>query len=94
MAEILDEVAPSSGGARAESRAAVAPPAPAPAPSRSPAVARRGVAARAARPVVVKRRYHEYGAEYAYVWNDLRRILIVAVVLIALLVVMSFVLNQ
>jgi hypothetical protein len=105
MAEILDEVVPSSGGSRAESRAAVAPsaPAPVPAPNRAPAAggtpARRGAAARAGvraagRPVVVRRRYSEYGEEYKYVWTDLRRILVVAVVLIALLIVLSFVLNQ
>lgn len=94
MAEILDEVVPSSGGSRAESRADVAPTTPGQTPNRPPAATRRGVAARAARPVVVRRRYHEYGAEYGYVWTDLRRILIVAVVLIALLVILSFVLNQ
>ena len=40
-----------------------------------------------------RRRYQEYAAEYAYVWADLRRICIVAGVLIALLVVLSFVLQ-
>jgi hypothetical protein len=97
MAEILDEVVPSSGGSRAESRAAMAPstpPTPPQTPNRAPAAARRGVAARAPRPVVVRRRYHEYGDEYGYIWTDLRRIVIVAAVLIALLIVMSFVLNQ
>jgi hypothetical protein len=103
MAEILDEVVPSSAGSRAESRAAVAPATPAPAPNRAPAAggtpARRGAAARAGvraagRPVVVRRRYSEYGSEYQYVWTDLRRIVVVAVVLIALLIVLSFVLNQ
>jgi len=39
-----------------------------------------------------RRRYREYAEEYAYVWSDLRRILIVAVSLIVLLVVLWFVL--
>ena len=37
-----------------------------------------------------RRRYSEYGDEYAYVWSDLRRIVLVAGFLIALLVVASF----
>jgi hypothetical protein len=95
IAEILDEVVPSQGGSRAESAAALAPAAPARPANRPPAsggaAARRGSALRAAtRPAPVRRRYQEYAAEYQYVWNDLRRILIVAGVLIALLVVLSF----
>jgi hypothetical protein len=37
-----------------------------------------------------RRRYQEYAEEYGYVWADLRRIVLVAGVLIALLVVLSF----
>jgi hypothetical protein len=55
---------------------------------------RRTSAGRAAlKPVPVRRRYREYGAEYQYVWNDLRRILVVAGILIVLLIVLSFVLQ-
>ena len=97
IAEILDEVVPSEAGSRAESAAPLAPAQPAqPARSatRPPAsgavAARRGSALRAARPAPTRRRYQEYAAEYQYVWSDLRRILIVAVVLIALLVGLSF----
>jgi hypothetical protein len=94
IAEILDEVVPSERGSRAESAAALAPAAPVHPANRPPAsgggAARRGSALRAAaRPAPVRRRYQEYTAEYQYVWNDLRRILIVAVVLIALLVALS-----
>jgi len=46
------------------------------------------------RPAPVRRRYREYGADYQYVWNDLHRIVIVALVLIVLLVVLSFVLSS
>jgi hypothetical protein len=37
-----------------------------------------------------RRRYAEYAAEYAYVWSDLRRIVLVAGLLIVLLIVASF----
>jgi hypothetical protein len=100
MAEILDEVVPSDAGPRAESRAAlVSAPATTSTPNRLPATggaaARRSATARPAmRPAPVRRRYREYAAEYQYVWTDLRRILIVAVILIVLLVVLSFVLSQ
>jgi hypothetical protein len=94
IAEILDEVVPSEAGSRAESAAALAPAVPARPATRPPAsgavAARRGSALRAARPAPTRRRYQEYAAEYQYVWSDLRRILIVAVVLIALLVGLSF----
>jgi hypothetical protein len=72
----------------------------APPVSRSASPARRtGSSARtaagrgAARPVVARRRYFEYATEYAYVSADLRRIALVAVVLIALLVALSFVIQ-
>ena len=42
---------------------------------------------------VPRRRYTEYAAEYSYVSSDLRRILLVAGVLIALLVALSFVIQ-
>jgi hypothetical protein len=54
----------------------------------------RSAAARTAtRTPVPRRRYFEYTAEYAYVSADLRRIALVAVLLIALLVVLSFVIQ-
>ena len=86
--QILDEVVPSAGGARA-----AATPTVAPAANRSPVTARRtGVGAGRAslKAPPVRRRYAEYAAEYQYVWADLRRILLVAGVLIVLLVVASF----
>jgi hypothetical protein len=53
--------------------------------------ARRGTAGRSTgRPAPVRKRYAEYGDEYQYVWADLRRILIVSSLLIALLVALSF----
>jgi hypothetical protein len=84
--QILDEVVPSTAGARA-----AATPTVTQAANRSSA--RRAVtgAPRApARPTPVRRRYAEYAAEYQHVWSDLRRILLVAGVLIVLLVVASF----
>jgi hypothetical protein len=89
--QILDEVVPSEGGARSS-----ATPTLAPAPNRLPsagAAARRGRGLAAAKAPPVRRRYSEYGTEYAYVWADLRRIFVVAAVLIALLVVLSFVIQ-
>jgi hypothetical protein len=86
--QILDEVVPSEGGPRV-----AATPTVAQAGNRSSATARRaatGAGRASARPAPVRRRYSEYASEYAYVWADLRRIFIVAVVLIALLVVASF----
>jgi hypothetical protein len=87
MDQILDEVVPSAAGSRA-----AATPTLAPSTNRSPAAARRGVGAgrASARPAVVRRRYSEYAAEYQYVWADLRRIMLVAGVLIVLLIVASF----
>jgi hypothetical protein len=86
--QILDEVVPSAAGARTAATSTLAP-----SPNRSPAAARRAGAGSgrfAAKPAVVRRRYSEYGEEYAYVWSDLRRIVVVAGVLIALLIVASF----
>jgi hypothetical protein len=60
------------------------------APASTRPAARRAGTRPTARPVPTRRRYHEYGAEYAYVWVDLQRILIVAGVLIVLLIVLSF----
>lgn len=87
--QILDEVVPSAAGVRTAATSAVAP-----APNRSPAATRRVVGGRtAAKAPVVRRRYSEYGEEYQYVWSDLRRILLVASLLIVLLVVASFVIE-
>jgi hypothetical protein len=86
--QILDEVVPSSAGARTAATSTVAP-----SQNRSPAAARRagGVAGRAAaKPAAPRRRYSEYAEEYQYVWADLRRIVLVAGLLIALLIVASF----
>ena len=77
--QILDEVVPSSGGARAAAT-----------PTLTPAAARRGIPTRTARAAPVRRRYSEYAEEYQYIWADLRRIMLVAGVLIALLVILSF----
>jgi hypothetical protein len=38
-----------------------------------------------------RRRFSEYAEEYGYVWADLQRIVVVAVVLIALLIALAFV---
>jgi len=88
MDQILDEVVPSSGGPRAAVTPSLAPP-----PNRSPSAARRtaGGASRASvKPAPARRRYSEYAAEYEYVWADLRRIFLVAGILIVLLIVASF----
>ena len=82
--QILDEVVPSAAGARTSATSTLAP-----APNR----ARRagaGAGRAAAKPSVPRRRYAEYAEEYAYVWSDLRRIVLVAGVLIALLIAASF----
>jgi hypothetical protein len=47
-------------------------------------------AARAVKAPTPRRRFLEYADEYRYVWADLQRIVVVAVVLIALLVALSF----
>ena len=84
--QILDEVVPSAAGARTAATSTLAAP-----PNRSPAAARRAGSGRtAAKAPVVRRRYAEYAAEYQYVWADLRRVLLVAGVLIVLLIVASF----
>jgi hypothetical protein len=83
---------PISGAPR---RRSAAPPVErgAPSPSRFGSGARgRSSAARApVRTAAPRRPYSEYTEEYTYVSADLRRIALVAVVLIALLVVLSFV---
>ena len=86
--QILDEVVPSSGGPRTAAAAALAP-----SQNRSPSATRRagtGAGRTAAKPATPRRRYSEYVAEYQYVWADLRRIVLVAGVLIVLLIVASF----
>ena len=94
IGEILDEVVPSAAGPRAAATPTLAPTPASPAANRSPSAARRAAASRLApKPAPARRRYSEYAAEYAYVWADLRRILIVAGALIVLLVVLSFVLQ-
>ena len=44
----------------------------------------------ASKPVTSRRPYSEYGAEYAYVLSDLRRIVVIAGSLVLLLVILSF----
>jgi hypothetical protein len=86
--QILDEVVPWSGGPRTAATAARAT-----SPNRSPSAARRagtGSGRAAAKPATPRRRYSEYAAEYQYVWADLRRILLVAGLLVVLLIVASF----
>ena len=77
--QILDEVVPSAAGPRAAAT-----------PTIAPAAARRGASGRTARPAPVRRRYSEYAEEYRYIWADLRRIAVVAGVLVALLIALSF----
>ncbi len=99
--EILDEVVPSESGSRAAMTPTLSPSKPAsesssPAASRPASarpVGRRAAAAasaRLAKTVAPRRRFHEYAEEYQYIWADLQRIVVVAGVLIALLVVLSF----
>lgn len=84
--QILDEVVPSSTGARTTATSSLAPSS-----NRSPVAGRRAGAGRAAvRPAAVRRRYSEYAAEYQHVWADLRRIIMVAGLLVVLLVAASF----
>ena len=57
-----------------------------------------GEASAIARPAPAKaapmhRRYADYAAEYAYVWGDLRRIVLVAGGLLLLLLLLSFVIR-
>lgn len=93
--QILDEVVPSEAGPRAASTPTFAPPAPASPPTTE--AKRRATASASARasgrPAAPRRRYAEYGTEYAYVTADLRRIVVVAGLLIALLVVLEIVLR-
>lgn len=94
--QILDEVVPSEGGSRAASTptlvTAGTSAAPRPA-ARKPGTLGRSGARTATRTPVVRRRYSEYTEEYKYVWNDLRRIVIVAGILIVLLIVLEFALR-
>ena len=86
--QILDEVVPSAAGTRAAATSTLAP-----SPNRSPAAPRRagaGSGRTAAKPAVVRRHYAEYAAEYQHVWADLRRVLLVAGILVVLLVAASF----
>ena len=94
--QILDEVVPSEGSSRTASTPTLAPATPSPAPAPAARLAtRRGGAAGTSRVAVKapRRRYHEYAAEYQYVWADLRRIVVVAGVLIVLLIALSFVIK-
>jgi hypothetical protein len=92
--QILDEVVPSEGGSRAAATPTMAAAAPsARTVARKPGTLGRGGARTATRAPIVRRRYAEYAEEYRYVWSDLRRIVIVAGILIALLIVLAFVLN-
>jgi hypothetical protein len=61
--------------------------------SRVGSAARSSIARTASRLATPRRSYAEYAAEYAYVAADLRRIALVAVVLIVLLVALSFVIQ-
>ena len=81
--QILDEVVPSAGASRAESMPTL--------PTAGTRATRRTTSSRLSqRPAPVRRRYAEYAEEYKYIWADLRRIFIVAGVLIALLIVAAF----
>ena len=94
--QILDEVVPSEGGSRAASTPTMAASGTSAAPraaARKPGTLGRGGARTATRAPIVRRRYSEYAEEYGYVWNDLRRIVIVAGILVALLIALEFVLR-
>ncbi|MGE3273377.1 MAG: hypothetical protein AB7P40_31880 [Chloroflexota bacterium] len=94
--QILDEVVPSEGGPRTASTPMRTSPTPTPSTAATGrATARRGTAATATRTTTraPRRRYHEYAAEYQYVWTDLRRIVIVASILIVLLIALAFIIN-
>ncbi len=88
---ILDEVAPLTGEAPPSGVVSSAPAdATRTSPSGSPRRGTLGSPRSAGRATTTRRRYAEYAAEYAYVWADLRRILVVAGVLLLLLIVLSF----
>ena len=88
---ILDEVAPLTGEAPPTGVVPAAPAAtPRTAPSASPRRGTLGSARGVGRAATTRRRYAEYAAEYAYVWADLRRISVVAGLLLLLLIVLSF----
>jgi hypothetical protein len=94
--QILDEVVPSEGGSRAASTPTLTTAGTSAAPravARKPGTLGRSGARTAVRTPVVRRRYSEYTEEYKYVWNDLRRIVIVAGILIVLLIVLEFALR-
>ena len=81
--EILDGVAPGVAESPATEPAAGVEAA-------SPVVIRATPRGGSARPAAARRPYADYGAEYSYVWADLRRIALVAGGLLALLIVLSF----
>jgi hypothetical protein len=88
---ILDEVAPIDAGEAGVATADAAPAAPMRAsagvlPRRGTPSSGRGTS----RVATTRRRYVEYAAEYAYVWADLRRVILVAGALLVLLIVLSF----
>jgi hypothetical protein len=92
--QILDEIVPSEGGSRAASTPTLTPPSTtvARAGARKPGTLGRSIRGTTRIPVV-RRRYSEYAEEYKYVWADLRRIVVVAGILIVLLIVLEFVLR-
>ncbi|MCC6176499.1 MAG: hypothetical protein IT305_14425 [Chloroflexi bacterium] len=100
--QILDEVVPSGAGSRAAASPVATARTAAPAGSPVAAAPRRTLGtgtrtgpgrAPAHRAAAPRRRYSEYAAEYAYVWADLHRIVIVAGVLVLLMVALWFALE-
>lgn len=94
--QILDEIVPSEGGSRVASTPTLTTPAAPTTPQttvRKPGTLGRGGTRTPTRTPVVRRRYSEYAEEYGYVWSDLRRIVVVAGILIALLIALAFALN-
>ncbi len=81
VTRVLDE------GATVNDGAATAPPPGMLARPRPSATAPTATTGRTRRP------YSEYGAEYAYVWTDLRRIGVIAGSLLVLLVLLTFVIR-
>ena len=86
---ILDEVAPIAGASPAGGVMA-APQSTTRSATGSQRRAGPGAAQGVGRAAPARRRYADYASEYAYVWGDLRRILLVAGVLLGLLIALSF----
>lgn len=92
--QILDEVVPSAGGLRAASTPTLTTTRSRSATTgevaRKPGTLGRAGSRPGVRAAAPRKRFAEYAEEYQYVWADLRRILVVAGAMTALLIVLSF----